>query len=49
MPLFAFSKAPYEIDPLFFSSPNSSNSYLFESYSAPLIIINGSEILLEFL
>ncbi len=28
VPLFAFSRAPYEIDPFSFSSPNNSNSYL---------------------
>ena len=27
VPLFAFSKAPYDIDPFSFSSPNNSNSY----------------------
>ena len=41
IPADAFSRAPYEIDPLFFSSPNNSSSYFLISSSAPLIIING--------
>ena len=31
VPLLAFSKAPYEIEPSVFSIPNSSSSYLLLS------------------
>ena len=47
IPLVDFSKAPYEIDPLFFSSPNNSNSYFFISNKAPFKIINGPVCLLD--
>ena len=41
IPLVAFSSAPYEIEPLFFSSPNNSSSYFSKSSKAPFITING--------
>jgi hypothetical protein len=47
--LFAFSSAPYDIDPFSFSSPNNSSSYLFESSKAPFKTINGFLFLDEFL
>ena len=37
------------MDPLFFSSPNNSSSYLFESNNAPFKITKGSLFLEEFL
>ena len=49
MPSFAFSNAPYDIDPFSFSSPNNSSSYLLESKRAPFKIINGLLFLFEFL
>ena len=49
VPLLAFSKAPYEMEPSLFSSPNNSCSYFSESRSAPFRIINGFFSLLEFL
>ena len=47
--MFAFSKAPYDIEPFSFSSPNNSNSYLFESNKAPFKTTNGFLDLKEFL
>ena len=49
VPLLAFSKAPYEIDPSFFSSPNNSSSYLSLSNRAPFIITKDSFFLFDFL
>ena len=49
VPLFAFSSAPYEIEPLSFSSPNNSNSYLFESSKAPFNITKDWFSLFDFL
>ena len=41
------SKAPYEIDPLFFSSPNNSSSYFSISSSAPFKTTQGPFCLLD--
>ena len=49
IPLVDFSKAPYIIEPLFFSSPNNSSSYFLTSKSAPFKIIKGPLFLFEFL
>ena len=49
MPLLAFSKAPYKIEPSSFSKPNSSASYFSLSSKAPFKIINALLFLLDFL
>ena len=47
VPPVAFSKEPYDIDPLSFSSPNNSNSYFFTSSKAPLRTTKGDLCLLD--
>ena len=47
IPPEAFSKAPYDNEPLFFSSPNNSCSYFFTSNNAPFKTTNGLFFLLE--
>ena len=49
MPPDDFSKAPYEIEPSSFSSPNNSCSYFFTSNKAPFRITKGLFFLLEIL
>ena len=47
IPPVDFSNAPYEIDPLFFSSPKSSDSYFSISSKAPFKITKGPFCLLD--
>ena len=48
-PPVAFSRAPYEIEPSTFSSPNNSSSYFLASNNAPFKTIKGAFDLVDLL